>query len=433
MPRPRSRRTLGAVLALSTAAITALAGPGTTADALPRPSLPHTVVPHTVVLDGARLAVTRLRVHAHDPRLREPLAQLTAAADRYLTRGPWTVLDKPQTPPSGDKHDYLSQAPYWWATGAPGPGNPRGCPYVERDGQRNPEIDTITDHGEALTLFGAVYDLTLAWYYTGRPEYAQRAALDLRTWFLDPATRMNPNLKYTQSVPCRWDGRGIGIIDFSQQFTDVLDATAILASGAPGWTTADQHGMTAWCADLLTWLRTSENGADEAAASNNHGSFFDLLTAGLAAATGQDALAADIARTAATRRLDVQLAGDGSQPLELTRTRSWHYSAFNLLALTRLAMLGQHLGVDLWAHTTPNGGSISKSVDFLIPAATGAAPWPHPELKFTPYAADEVVRAAADHGDRTARHAVADLPAPPGGDLWPLRPAPEQLDSINQG
>jgi hypothetical protein len=153
----------------------------------------------------------------------------------------------------------------------------------------------------------------------------------------------------------------------------------------------------------------------------------------LAVASGQDALAADVVRAAASKRLDVQLAGDGSQPLELTRTRSWHYSAFNLLALTRLAMLGQHLGVDLWAHTTPHGGSITHSVDFLIPAATGAAHWPYPELDFRQYAANEVVHAAADHGDRTARRAVADLPAAPGGDLWPVRPAPEQLDSINQG
>ncbi|MEU6544839.1 hypothetical protein [Streptomyces sp. NPDC046859] len=37
---------------------------------------------------------------------------------------------------------------------------------------------------------------------------------------------------------------------------------------------------------------------------------------------------------------------------------------------------------------------------------------------------------AADAGDRRARQAVPLLEEPPGGDLWALRPAAEQLDSI---
>ncbi len=40
------------------------------------------------------------------------------------------------------------------------------------------------------------------------------------------------------------------------------------------------------------------------------------------------------------------------------------------------------------------------------------------------------MHAAADAGDRAARAAVPKLEAPPGGDLWALRPAAEQLDSI---
>lgn len=69
-------------------------------------------------------------------------------------------------------------------------------------------------------------------------------------------------------------------------------------------------------------------------------------------------------------------------------------------------------------------------MDHLLPAATGAAPWPHPELEFLRYAATDVVHAAADAGDPRARRAVPRLEAPPGGDLWALRPAAEQLDSI---
>jgi hypothetical protein len=387
-------------------------------------------IPQTVVLDGAQLAVTRLLVRAGVPALDKPLGELTTQADSYLNQGPWSVVDKPQIPPSGDKHDYLSQAPYWWPTQPKTASNPWGCPYVQRDGVTNPDINLITDHAERGQMFNAVYTLTLAWYYTGNSAYAQRAALDLRTWFIDPATRMNPSLNYTQSIPCQVAGRGIGIIDFSQQFTDIIDATAILDTGAPSWTGADHTAMQSWYTQFLGWLRTSSNAADEAAQTNNHGSFFDQQEAALALATGQGALAKSIVQGAESTRLDVQLAAGGTQPLEITRTRSWHYSTFNLVALTRLAMIGRHVGVDLWHYTTPAGGSILKSIDYLIPAATGAAAWPYPELNFQAFAAIDLIHAAAGQGDRAARAAVAKTPPPPGGDLWLLRPAPEQLDPV---
>jgi hypothetical protein len=421
----RRRLTLGAALAAFALAVTGAVSAATAASA-PTPS----AAPQTVVLDGATLAATRAQLQAGNPALVADLRRLTAGADSALTAGPWSVTDKKQTPPSGSKHDYLSQAPYWWPTKTPTPANPYGCPYVQKDGQRNPAVDRISDHSERGAMFNAVYTLTLAWYYTGNPDYAHRTELDLRTWFTDPATAMNPDLTYAQLVPCSTTVRGEGGIDFSQQFTDVIDATALLDSGAPGWTGGDHSAMTAWYAAFLHWNQTSPQGQAEFRATNNHGSFAAMEEAALAVASGQTALARSITTGVETRLLPGQLKPDGSQPQELARTRSFHYSAFNLLALTRLAMIGHHLGVDLWHYSTPAGGSLFRSVDFLIPAATGAAPWTYPELDFRAYAATDVVHAAAAAGDAHAVTAEPKLPAPPGGDLWALRPAPEQLDPI---
>lgn len=382
-------------------------------------------VPGTVELDGSRLRMTRDRIRAGDPSLQAPLQALLAGADHDLTAGPWAVTDKPQLPPSGDRHDYLSEAPYWWPTQPQTPDNPWGCPYVQRDGVRNPAVDDIPDHAERGAAFDAIYHLALAWYYTGNAAYAQRAELDLRTWFLAPATRMNPNLNYTQFVPCQVDGRGIGIIDFSEALPDVIDAAAILDSGAPAWTRQDHAEITAWFTAFLDWLQHSQNGTDEASQQNNHGSFFDEQEAALALYVGQPERARDIVRSAEHSRIDVQIASDGSQPLELSRTRSWHYSIFNLMALTRLASVAHHVGIDLWGYA---GGSLTRAVDFLLPAATqGEAAWPYQELSFHAYAAIDVIHAAADAGDRSAVHAVTAVPAPPGGDLWPVRPAAEDL------
>lgn len=395
-----------------------------------RPAPPVRKAPRTVVLDGARLRQASIALHHGDKALTATLAQLTAQADQWLGQGPWSVMDKPQTPPGGDKHDYLSQAPYWWPTQPKTADNPWGCPYVQKDGVRNPDVDTITDHDGRGKVFSSVYTLTLAWYYTGRAAYAEHATQILRTWFTDPATRMNPNLDHGQIIPCKTDGRAIGIIDFSQQFTDVLDATAILDTGAPGWTRSDHAGMQSWYGDFETWLGGTF-AADEANAANNHGTFFDMQLAALQLATGHRDLARQTVIAAKAKRIDPQIAADGGLPQELARTRSYHYTTFDLLALTRLADIGRHVGVDLWSYRNPAGAGIKQAVEFLLPAATGQAAWAYPELEFQRFAASDVVRAAADAGDARAKAAVPLLEAPPGGDLWPLRPAAEQLDPIS--
>ncbi|MFF2851235.1 alginate lyase family protein [Streptomyces sp. NPDC058001] len=426
------RRRLG-VLMTATAALAALLVPVTSsvADAHGHShgySPPK--APNTPVLDGKRLRDTKIRLDHGDARLKRTLRDLTARADTWLDQGPWTVVDKPKPAPSGDPHDYLSQAPYWWPSQPRTADNPWGCPYVQRDGERNPEVDTGTDRPDIGKVVNSVTSLSLAWYYTGEKRYAEHASEILRTWFVDPATRMNPNLNHGQFIPCKYDGRAIGIIDFSQQYTSVLDAIAILDTGAPGWSAGDRSGMAAWNKQFLDWLVNSPFGKEESAAKNNHGTFADLQIAALALATGDKALARGTVLDARSLRIDPQIAPDGSQPQELARTRSWHYSTFDLVAYTRLAAVGEHVGVDLWSYRGPRGQSLFKAVDHLLPAATGAAPWPHPELEFYRYAASDIVHAAADAGDRAAKAAVPKLETPPGGDLWALRPAAEQLDSI---
>ena len=57
------------------------------------------------------------------------LAKVKSEAAKAMKTPLLSVTMKPQTPPSGDKHDYLSMAIYWW----PDPKNPTG-PYISRDG-----------------------------------------------------------------------------------------------------------------------------------------------------------------------------------------------------------------------------------------------------------------------------------------------------------
>jgi hypothetical protein len=283
-------------------------------------------------------------------------------------------MDKTIAPPSGDKHDYMSHAPYFWAD----PSKPDGLPYIRRDGEHNPEIKKITDHDEWTRMSDAARALALAYYLTGDSAYAERAALLLRTWFLDPATKMNPNLEFGQGIPGINTGRGIGIIE-SRVVVDDTDAVGFLA-GAKAWTATDDQGIRDWLTQFVHWMRTSEKGKAEDAAKNNHGTWYDLQVVDVALFLGDRSLAADTLERVKTRRIAVQIEPDGKQPLELARTNAWGYSNGNLDGLCKLATLGDEVGVDLWSFKTTDGRSIRAAVDFLVPYAAGKNKWDYQQI-----------------------------------------------------
>jgi hypothetical protein len=377
--------------------------------------------PATIVLDGAQLAAIKQQL-ATAPTSAETAAlnALTTSANQELTAGPWSVMDKTSTV-SSDKHDYYSLATYYW----PNPNTANHCPYIHKDGQWGPTVTTTGDLTAWAHTWHAINDLSLAWYYTGDAAYAKRAETDVRTWFLNPATKMNPNMNFAQVVPCTKASRAEGTLETSQALTQVVDSLALLDSGAPGWSSADHAGMVSWLTAFSTWSRTSKLGKAESAATNNHGTWKDLQDAVIALYLGDRTTATKLIGNARTTRIAKQIDANGSQPAEMARTRPWHYANFNAQALCRLAEAGRHVGINLWAYKAPNGATIAKAVDFLIPAATGRSAWTHPDLDvFDPsLALDKIHAAAAEAGDANASAALAKVPAPTGGDLWPIVPA----------
>ncbi len=374
------------------------------------------VVPRTFLLDPVRLASVRDAIHRKDAAVADAWAALRATADKALAVERFSVVDKRVTPPSGDKHDYMSQAPYFW----PDPSKPDGLPYIRRDGERNPEINKITDHRAIDGLVTNTETLALAYYLGGDGRYAAKAASLLRAFFLDPATRMNPNLEYAQFVPGVNTGRGIGLIE-TRGLTRVVDAIGMIQDST-AWTAADDRALKEWFADFLRWMQESRNGKDESAAKNNHGTYYDLQVVSYALFLERQPLALEVLERAKEKRIAAQIEPDGTMPLELARTNAWSYSTGNLDGLTELAILGDRAGVDLW-HFEKDGRSIRKAILYLVPFAFGEKKWNAEQINgFNGSALYSVLRRAAPHyDDPDIRRAVARLPELAAADPMRLR------------
>lgn len=311
-----------------------------------------------------------------DPALAPAYEALMARADKALAGPDYAVTDKTRTPPSGDKHDYISMGPYWW----PDPATPNGEPYIRKDGEVNPERSTEAfDAGRMDAMSNAVEALSLAYYFTGETKYATRAAQLLRVWFLDPATRMNPSMTYAQGVPGRTLGRAEGVLD-TFRLLRVVEAIGVLAP-ARALTSAEQKGLETWFGDYAQWMQTAPTGKEERAAKNNHGIWYDYQLATFALFARKPDLARRVLSSVGKTRIDPQIAADGKLPEELSRTKALHYSYFALEPLVGMAELGPCVGVDLWGYKGPEGQGVRAAYDYLAPFVGNEKAFPYKDLK----------------------------------------------------
>jgi Alginate lyase len=200
----------------------------------------------------------------------------------------------------------------------------------------------------------------------------------MRVWFLDPATKMNPNLKYSQAIKGVNDGRGAGLID-SRHFVKLIDAIGLLQT-SKSWKSTDQKGMQQWFAAFLDWMQTSKTGIDELNAKNNHGAWYDAQRLTMALFIDSTDQAKKIVTNAAGR-LDYQSDDKGSFPAEMARTISLHYTAFAMEAFFTIAGMAEKTGFDLWNYTTPTGKSLKKSFTVLKPYISNEKKWEGEQIK----------------------------------------------------
>jgi hypothetical protein len=345
------------------------------------------------------LAATKARA-AKDPAWE----QLFVRANKALAGPIYSVVDKTRVPPSGDRHDYMSMGPYWW----PDANRPGGEPYIRRDGEVNPERNGDAFDATRMDRMGnAVEALSLAYYFSDDRRYAVRAAELVRAWFLDPATRMNPNARFAQGVPGRTPGRGAGVLD-TTRLTRVVEGVGLIAP-AKVLSAQELAGLERWFSDYTAWMMTSPTGREERDASNNHGLWYDFQLAHFALFARRDDVARAVIEQVPAQRLLKQIEPDGKMPRELQRTRAHHYTIYALRAAASLADLAGCVKVDLWRG--PGATRFKAALNYIVPYVGRERDFPYPDLEPGP---DEgsfelFSRAAWAYGDMEYRRAAGVL------------------------
>jgi hypothetical protein len=292
-------------------------------------------------------------------------ATILKNAEWAMQQKPVTVTDQQSSRSAGGKHDFYSEGDYWW----PDPQNPKG-PYIQKDGLTNPE--NFVSHRLAMIRFSKIIgSLASAYKLTGDQKYAKQAMKHLRAWFINEVTLMNPNLKYAQAIQGRFTGRGIGIID-TIHFMEVAQGVIVMQKAMD---TEVLTGTRKWFAAYLDWLMSHEYGKAEMNALNNHGTCFVMQVASFAKLCNNNQLMEFCSNRYKTILLPDQMAVDGSFPRELSRTKPYGYSIFNLDAMTMLCQILSTKANNLWNYKTSDGKSIKKGIEYLYPYVADKSKW----------------------------------------------------------
>lgn len=296
--------------------------------------------------------------------------RILAAAGKALQQKPISITDTRAPLSEGGPNDYYSNGDYWW----PDPAKPDGLPYIKRDGESNPA--NFSQHRYCIRdLRDAVAALAAGYLATGDERYADKAAELLRVFFVDPKTRMNPDLRYAQAIPGVSPGRGIGIIDTLHLIeippaVVAMDRSAAFRSGL-------KDDLRAWFRDYSRWMIESSNGKDEARAKNNHAVAYAVQLAVFQRFCGDEAGLANGRKRFKEVFIPEQMAADGSFPAELARTKPYGYSIFQLDLMALLAEVLSTPNDNLWNFTLPDGRGMRRAVEFLSPYLADKSKWPH--------------------------------------------------------
>ena len=321
--------------------------------------------PLDVIADAGYEISTGQIVAAHDYNW------IVDSANKLLGKTPRVIIEGYCERSEGGQQDFYSEGDYWW----PNPEDLDG-PYIRKDGMTNPENFVL--HRQAMRDMSiTVATLTAATKVAETNEvYAAEATMHLQKWFLDEQYRMNPNMSYAQAIKGRVPGRGVGLIDGNHL---VEPAQAIMYLHKQGFIPETEFKQyQAWFAEFLTWMTTHEYGIDERERKNNHGTCWVLQAATFAKLTENEAVLDYCRERYKTVLLPNQMSPDGSFHLELSRTKPYGYSLFNMDMMASVCHILSTPEDNLWTYELDDGQSMAKGMEYIYPFIKDKSLWTLP-------------------------------------------------------
>lgn len=280
------------------------------------------------------------------------------------------IIEKDVIPPSGDKRDFVSLSPYWYRT--------EGGELEVRDGKINPEVKNYPDSEKLSEVAINIFITSFAARFTENQDekdgFSGHAVSTLRAWFVDEETRITPSFEYAQMKQGETTGNFYGIIEGSSLVPVIEGINNLKASGLID--TETLKGAESWFNQYLDWLLTSEKAIGKKDAENerekkgekgmpnNHATFYDIQVAYIADFLGKSDLAKETIE-GVKERIKSQIKPDGEMPEETKRAIPYDYQLFNLYGFSKLAILGQKYGVDLWNWRTEDGRGLQTAFEYF--------------------------------------------------------------------
>ncbi|MGJ8694464.1 MAG: alginate lyase family protein [Thalassotalea sp.] len=328
-----------------------------------------------VYYNETHLKLVKERINKGDAYFLEKYKEVITAGNEALSFQVDPVTNKTQIPPSKDMHDYLTYAPYRW----PDPAKPDGLPWIARDGIINPVArGADTDFIRKAEFFHAVEKLSWSYYFSNNRQYAEKAIELIKVWYLNPETKVNPNINFGQGVPGITDGRKAGVHEWGDQSHIITALQIFEARGVLPITV--KTGMYTWLNEYLTWLTTNPMAIDAGFTRQNHANHYSFQVIGLMLYLGKNEQAKALIEEAKQTRIADQILPNGAQPREMGRTKSVHYATLNLWSMTEIALMGQKVGIDLWDYKTNDGRSLQQAYRYLAPYVLSPETWPERQI-----------------------------------------------------
>ncbi len=328
---------------------------------------------------------------------------LTEAKDA-LKRPIETITTRKSPRKDGDPHEYYSELSFAQSD------------LVPRTAR------SFRDHATLLRQFSnSVATLTAAYVLTHEDAYALRAGQHLYAWFVQPETRMNPQLAFAGFDPREKSavGQPSGIIDavplaeIARSMSFLVDTAAL---SPPDFETTHQ-----WFASLLEWMNTAREPVIAREAKDRTASAWLLLASAISRSLRNSAVLDACTHRFRKPTLRNQITAGGVFPREIVTAFPFRNTLLNFELLTAACQLLSTSFDPLWQYELEDGPGMRAVVALLFPVLQDRAKWP--------YVADPMF-----YNDLPARRAGLlfagrAFQRPEYVELWRVTPAPN-MDAL---